>query len=112
MRASCGLVEEEMVSAHCGVVVPKPMTDVVAEYPIDGCVQASYAVRPEVPEPTQTPLIAKQPAVRLMPLAAVEVALPVISRRCTLVEPVDESSWRIASEVVEKVDGDEVPKVR
>jgi hypothetical protein len=28
---SCGRVEDAMVRFHCGVVVPIPMTDVVAE---------------------------------------------------------------------------------
>jgi hypothetical protein len=41
VRASCGAVEEEIVRAHCGVEVPMPRAEVVAERKAPVCVHAS-----------------------------------------------------------------------
>jgi hypothetical protein len=59
--------------------VDRVMRDVVAEPPYAGCVQASYDERPPVDR--HTPLTAKHPLAKLIPLAKVEVAeVPVTFR--------------------------------
>ena len=42
VKVSCGAVELETVSAHCGVVVPMPRAEVVADRSAPVWVQASY----------------------------------------------------------------------